>query len=108
MTISNLYYECHVIIEPIFDEEKLKQLKLICKRFGFRLADLLMQKRKEDTPERNKNDTFCTSHDSDLKKYTNNLVMLVMTLQNNNFKVWRYKIEDVVIDSRTEDILKLL
>lgn len=46
MQISNvLYYECHITIEPLF-EDRLDQLRLICSHFKFKVADLLMQKKR--------------------------------------------------------------
>ncbi len=56
-----LYFECHITIEPVF-EERLDQLKMICQFFNFKVADLLMQKRSSDTKKRSKNDTFITGH----------------------------------------------
>jgi hypothetical protein len=33
---------------------------LFCKPYGFRVADLLLKKRKEDTEYRSSKDSFCT------------------------------------------------
>lgn len=104
---SKLYYEAHITIEPVFDE-RLAKVKMLAERFQFKVADLLMQKRPEDTAERSKFDTFMTGHS---KKYTdlnNRLGLLTCALQEAGFTVWRYKIEDTIIDSRHEDVLGLL
>jgi hypothetical protein len=36
------------------------------------------------------------------------MISLIVELKAADFKVWRYKIEDCVIDSRTQDLLELL
>ncbi len=100
----SLYYESHVTFEPIFDE-RLELLKQLCEANEFRVADLLMQKRAEDTPERSKFDTFCSGRDNDPMKLTARMLSLVATAQGMGFKVWRYKIENVVLDSKVDDTL---
>lgn len=102
-----LYYECHVTIEPVFDD-RLELFKKVCATQNFRVADLLMQKRAEDTPERSAKDSFCTGHSQNLFEIQDRMVNLVEALQRWGFEVWRYKIEDCVIDSRKEDVLELL
>ena len=48
-----LYLECHVTFEPVFGDD-LARLSGIAERNGFKVADLLMQKRLTDTAERSK------------------------------------------------------
>lgn len=96
---SNLYYEAHITIEPVFDKD-LEVAKILADCRGFRVADLLMVKRKEDTPERSKYDTFMTSRDTDYDTIYNATIDLVNDLKTANFKVWRYKIEDTLLDVR--------
>jgi hypothetical protein len=36
------------------------------------------------------------------------MVALITDLKAADFKVWRYKIEDTICDSRSEDVLKIL
>lgn len=98
-------YECHVTIEPVLDEVQLDQLRAIAKQHRFRVAELLMVKRPNDTPERSKYDTFMTMNtDSrdDVFKYCK---ALVEHLKTTNFKVWRYKIEQTLVDTRDSDKL---
>ena len=102
-----LYYECHITIEPVF-EPQLVTLKTICNSFGFKVADLLMVKRKEDTPERSRFDTFCTGHSTDFKQLQLQMEGCIREIQKYEFKVWRYKIEAVKLDSNNEDSLSLL
>lgn len=65
------YYESHITIEPIFDED-LAKVREIANKYGFILAELLMQKRKEDSAERSKYDTFLTSRAKDYQVILDN------------------------------------
>lgn len=98
----SLYYESHITIEPVFGED-LERLRSICQHFGFHIAELLMQKRLHDTPERSRFDTFCSSRSVDLPVLKERMLGLVSCCQGAGFKVWRYKIEDVILDSRIDD-----
>lgn len=98
----SLYYESHVTVEPVFDA-RLEQLKFLCDLHGFRVADLLMQKRFSDAPERSRFDTFCSSRSVDLAVLETRMFGLVNACLNAGFKVWRYKIEDVILDSKVDD-----
>lgn len=102
-----LYYESHITIEPVFDN-KLELASSIALKYNFKVASLLMQKRKEDSPERSKNDTFMTGHDSCYTTIKDRMKNLIVELRANGFVVWRYKIEDVKLDSRFDDSLNLL
>lgn len=94
-----LYFESHVTIEPVF-EEKLEHFSDLCKKHKFQPAKLLLQKRKEDTPERSSKDSFCTGHGTNQKDLEQRMNNLVQDLKENNFKVWRKKIEAVLIDEK--------
>ncbi len=103
----NFYFECHITISPQFDEQ-LSKAETLAKNYNFKIANLLMQKRKEDTPERSKYDTFMTGHDSNYNSLEKRMIELIKTLKSNNFTIYRYKIESILLDSRIEDKLKLL
>ena len=107
MTTAKHYYEAHVTIEPVFDG-RLEIAKLVGEGWKFKIADLLMKKREADTEERSSKDTFMTSHSKELEDITTRTIEVVKQLKLKGFKVWRYKIEDTVLDSRIEDELKLL
>lgn len=102
-----LYFECHITIEPVFDDE-LDHVKQIASRYKFRVADLLMKKDREATETRSEKDTFMTSHSQDLLDMKERMICAVKDLRVNGYKVWRYKIEDIVIDSRKDEVYKLL
>jgi NTP pyrophosphatase (non-canonical NTP hydrolase) len=96
------YYEAHVTVEPVFDD-KLERFKVICHDYKFRVATLLMQKRKQDTEKRSKNDAFCTGRGISLTDIKKRMMDLVIRLEKEGFKVWRYKIESTILDSRYDD-----
>lgn len=66
-----------------------------------------MKKREKDTEERSKNDTFKTGHSQDKDDIINRMLSVMKELSDNNFKVWRYKIEDVILDSSNEDVYNI-
>lgn len=107
MTISNLYFEAHITIEPVFDD-RLEQARQIASAHGFKVADLLMKKREADTEVRSKNDTFMTGHSKSDTDLGIRMGKLILALKRESFKVWRYKLEDTVFDSRIKDVLNLL
>lgn len=102
-----LYYEAHITIEPVFDE-RLTHASALAQVYAFRIADLLMQKRKEDTAERSKHDTFMTGRHKSYRVLLERMSSLVQHLQQQQYKVWRYKIEATVIDSKHGDALNIL
>lgn len=102
-----LYLESHVTIEPVFDDRRDAAAQ-IAKQHGFRLADLLMKKRTDETEQRSSKDTFMTGHSKSLSDIMLRTTGLVEALKQQGFKVWRYKVEDTLLDSRLDDKLKLL
>ncbi len=103
----DLYLEAHVTIEPVFDERRAEAAE-IAKLYNFKLAHLLMKKDREATEERSDRDTFMTGHSkfkSDINQRTKELVK---HLKQEGFKVWRYKVEDTLLDSKLKDIWELL
>lgn len=99
---SRHYYEAHITVEPVF-EDRLEEFKIICHDYKFRVANLLMQKRKLDTEERSKNDSFCTGRGISFTDTKKRMLALVERLEKEGFKVWRYKIESTLLDSRYDD-----
>ena len=106
-TEARLYYEAHVTVEPVFEAD-LARLGEIAGRHGFRVADLHMRKRKQDTPQRSQDDTFMTARAQSSADIVARTTAVVRDLKAEGFAVWRYKIEDTVLDSRTRDTLGLL
>lgn len=93
------YYECHITIEPVFDK-RLEKLKEVAAAYEFKVADLLMVKRKEDTPERSKFDTFMTSRNTEKGLLWHRADELIKTLQKLDYKVFRMKLEHCFFDQR--------
>lgn len=107
MTNAKHYYECHITIEPVFGDQ-LQVVKAIAEYAHFKVAHLLMKKRDEDTEVRSKHDTFMTSHHKEYFILEERMKRLIFVLKETGFKVWRYKIEDILLDSRIKDELELL
>lgn len=100
-------FECHVTINPVYGND-LEVVRIIAESHNFKVANLLMQRRKEDTPERSKNDTFMTGHAKDYSTMKERMLNIVNNLQSHGYKVWRYKIEEIVIDSKYDDCFNLI
>lgn len=101
-------YECHITIEPVFDERRTLASQ-IAEHHSFKLAELLMKKGREATEERSDKDTFMTGHHVDYAALFRKMCDCIEQLKRAGFRVWRYKIEDIVIDSKYQiDIYDLL
>lgn len=98
--VTDLYFEAHITIEPVLRRRQRRRLEQLLKPYGFRLAKLLMRKRLRATSRRSRDDTFCTGRSviyRDLEARTHNCVE---ALQDAGFAVWRYKIENTLVDVR--------
>lgn len=98
---TELYFEAHITIEPVFGGE-LEFLAEIVSRNGFRVADLLMKKRKGDTPERSQYDTFCTARSKTYSDIYARSRACVAELRFYGYGVWRMKIENTLLDEHYE------
>ena len=99
MNEVDLYLESHVTISPVFDAERDRAGE-IASRHGFKLAHLLMKKARNSVEQQSERDTFMTGHSKFCDDITERTKTLVLDLQQKGFKVWRYKIENTVLDSR--------
>jgi len=93
------YFESHITIEPVF-EDKYAEFKTVAMLHGFRSTELLLQKRKNDTPTRSSMDMFCTAHSKNFHDLEHRMRTLSRVLHASGFKVWRRKIEAVLVDER--------
>jgi hypothetical protein len=98
---TDLYFEAHITIEPVFGE-RLDQFKSLCATKGFRVAELLMKRRKEDKPERSQYDTFATGRSKDYTDLLTRTLDIANTANALGISVWRYKIENTLLDVRTK------
>src|SRR5229473_8593014 len=105
--ITDYYFEFHITINPVYGIE-LYNFREICKKYNFRVAELLMKKRSEDTPILSQYDSFCTGRNVVYQKLFDDMMDLIVELKQNNYKVLRYKIENTILDSRQNDLYGLL
>lgn len=98
-TTSDLYYECHITLEPVFGDE-LDRLRGIVHVYGFRVADLLMKRNREATPTRSEFDTFCTTRGRNYDDIVWRAQQCLLSLKLAGFDVWRWKVEDTLLDVR--------
>lgn len=102
------YYESHVTIDPVFGARRAL-LADIARNYEFRIAPLFMRKSQADIEGQPHNDdAFMTGHSVNDKDITDRTSELVHALRTHNFAVRRYKIEETMCDSRTEDTLELM
>ena len=95
------YYECHITIEPV-EVSELYKLDHVLEPFGFKRANLLMQKNRNETPERSDKDTFCTGHSKEYDDIFDRMQQASGQLKSFGFKIWRKKIEAILYDERIQ------
>lgn len=98
--MSELYLEAHITISPVFDMDR-ERASDIAKEFKFKLAHLVMVKAKGADKTSNR-DTFMTGHSKNIDDLALRSRLLVIALKAGGYKVWRYKIESCVVDSRQQ------
>lgn len=95
MQPNPIYYECHITIEPV-EGERLEKFKEFSSKWNFKVANLLMQKTKDPS----KLDSFCTGKDKNFMTMKARMNWLLNDLKNDNFNIYRYKIEAILLDSK--------
>ena len=101
---TELYFECHITIDPVFSQARMRAESL-AKKYDFKLAKLLMDKGVHDAIdlELSKLDTFMTGHDVNYENLKERMIMLISQLNHWGYKVRRYKIENTLLDSRNQN-----
>lgn len=94
-----LYYEAHVTLEPVFDR-KAEDLQEIAQRHGFRVAELLLQRRAVETATRSTKDAFTTRRGADYTILRDEAEAFAMDLTEHGLVVWRVKVEAALYDKR--------
>ena len=102
---TEYYFECHITFDPVFDEQ-LILLEDVVKKYNFKVAKLLMQKGKYE--EISTKDTFMTGHSKNYDDISNRMKFLIDETTKLGYNIRRYKIENIVLDSRICDELNLL
>lgn len=100
---DHMYYEAHITCEPMFDEHEHERFRQLCIEAHAKPAALFLRGRSRDTLQRSDIDSFATIRTTDLDMMYELLKACVRHLQNNGVKVWRYKVEKTLIDSKYGD-----
>ena len=95
-------FEVHITIEPV-EGAQLQLAEHLAKAYSYKVAELMMVKRLADTPERSKYDTFMTGHRKTMQEASQSMRDLIRELKSLDFKIWRYKIEEIRVDSKYQD-----
>ena len=103
LRLVQMKYEIHITIAPLLTDSERERVSQAIRGTGFKLADLLMAKRPTDTPERSKFDTFITGHRDDLGDAYQMVKHVVGLIQKAGYNVWRYKVEEIILDSKHAD-----
>lgn len=98
-----LYFESHVTVDPVVGA-RLDQLKLTANRHDFKVAELLMVKNELPSDK----DCFMSARGPDFECLKNDMHKLLLELDFLGFKPKRYKIEEVILDSRFNDLFHML
>lgn len=94
---TELYFEAHVTVAPV-ESLELERMRALCNLCAFRVADLLMV--KGGVASSSTKDTFCTGRGDVYEELKGRTIGLVSCLTTFGFKVWRYKIENTLLDVR--------
>lgn len=97
--MNSLYYECHITTDVI-PPDKRELFDRLCKNAGFWASDWKLA----DTSLK----FFATSRGHDYTELKSRMCNLILDLKAFDFKVWRYKIEDTILDSKIEDIYNIV
>jgi hypothetical protein len=91
-------FECHITIDPVLDDLVLIDLKDLVKIHGFKIAALV--KRNGDLSDK---DSFMTGGSDSLVQLMKNGTKVLADLNKYfpNIKVRRYKIEEIIFDTKT-------
>lgn len=90
---TEYYFEAHITIDPVMENNKILDLKELVKPLGFRLAKLFMQKGVPSNL-----DSFLTAKAKDYPTIVQNTIGAVSILEQEGYIVRRYKIENILLD----------
>ena len=103
---SVVMFECHITVDPILGDriDDYTRLEFICNLNRFKIAKLYMTK----TGQVNDKDSFMTGHGDNYQELLVRMYKLIGDLLLAGYKIRRYKIEQILLDSRVNDIYNLI
>jgi hypothetical protein len=97
---TELYFECHVTVKPLDDSQQEDLFEQICRKYWFKPAEFLLKKtRPSGVP-----DAFCTARSKSYLELTQRMTELMTDLSAKGFEIWRYKIENTLLDVQLEHV----
>lgn len=97
---TDLYFECHITIDPIA-YDKLNEIQKHLDKFSFRPSKLILRKPVSGThfhDQEWRDDMFITSRGTDYDDLRGRMYIIIAILQNHGIPARRYKIENTLID----------
>ncbi len=99
---QRLYWEAHITIIPVEDDNMVTVLKVDAEKHGFRIAKLIMIDQGLEPA------SFMTARDDNGHLLFERTSAFIGCLLDDGFVVKRYKIESTGVDSRIEDVLGVI
>jgi len=96
-------YECHITIDPIIPTAEMHKLIELCDKAKFKVAKLL-----KEVGFPSNLDQFMTGHGNEFNELHGRMRLLCLLLKEAGFVIRRYKIEEILVDSRLGDSEGLL
>ncbi len=81
------YYEAHITLEPIFDEQR-EMLVALYRDYGFHVAELLIRRRQNDLPECFRDGSFATGRSKTLEDLKGRMLALMDELTRQALNAW--------------------
>lgn len=97
-------FEAHITIDPVFGERRA-EVERFAQTTGFKLAELWMQKDARSPGLPSDKDTFMTGHSDDRERLFEAGRILIYNLRNNGYNVRRFKIEEILYDTKYGDTM---
>lgn len=95
-------YEGHITIDPVQGERLKRALKLAWDN-GFKTSEEPGYLNNSYSERTTRNDAFMTGHSPDFSRLQRSMKQLILDLQAEGYKVRRYKIEHIEVDSKRAD-----
>lgn len=101
---TDLYFECHITIDPLSDAQ-LALLQPWMDKFKFRSSKLLLRNSNGSAGEEFKDDFFLTTRGTDYDDINTRMCSMLDAIQLCRIKQRRFKIENTLLDVKVTKIV---